>query len=109
MMISNLISPNQKDQQKKLVRKSLRKRKLSEKTSLTEAVRRLVCALRQTSDSVAVFSFCGRITIMKSSGLRFASFVTEKHEALVGIYNQNFYISDVIDDFSLFFTDEVSE
>ncbi|WP_288637027.1 hypothetical protein [uncultured Oxalobacter sp.] len=41
--------------------------------------------------------------------MRFQTIVNEKHEALVGIYNQHFYISDVIDDFSLFFTDEVSE
>ena len=109
MMISRSMATSRNNRKQKPVKKSLRKKLLSEKTSLTEAIRRLVCALRQTSDSVAVFSFCGRITIMKSSGLRFASFVTEKHESLVGIYNRHFYISDVIDDFSLFFTDGVSE
>lgn len=108
-MISRAIATNQKSRPKKLIRKSLRKRKLSEKTSLTEAVRRLVCALRASSEPVAVFSFCGRISIMKASLLNLPAFVDEKRESLVGVYNREFFISDVIDDFSLFFTDEVSE
>ena len=108
-MISSAIATNRKSRKKKLVRQSLRKEKRPDKTSLTEAIRRLICALRTTSEPVAVFSFCGRVSIMKASCMRFQAFVNEKHDSLVGIYNQHFYISDVIDDFSLFFTDEVSE
>ena len=104
-MISGVLSIHRKP-----IEKSTRLRKNKKcKTSLTEAIRRLICAWRTTSEPVAVFSFCGRISIMKASCMRFQTIVNEKHEALVGIYNQHFYISDVIDDFSLFFTDEVSE
>ena len=108
-MISSAIATNRKTRKKKTVKKSFKKDARPAKTTLTDAVRRLIGALRTTSEPVAVFSFCGRISIMKTSGLRFPAFVAEKHDSLVGIYNQNFFISNVIEDFSLFFADEVSE
>lgn len=108
-MISSAIATNRKKTKKKTVRESFQKEVRPEKTSLTDAIRRLICAMRSTTEPVAVFCCNGRISIMKASLLNLPAFVDEKRESLVGVYNREFFISDVIDDFSLFFTDEVSE
>lgn len=102
-MISSTIAINRNTRKKRPVKKSLRKAQV--KTSLTEAVRRLVSALRTAPEPVGVFCFNGRISIYKTSSVRFTAFVESRHESLVGIYNRCFQIGDVLDDFSLFFTD----
>lgn len=104
--MSSAIAIKQNTRKKKPVKQNLRKTQA--KTSLTEAVRRLVSALSTTSEPVGVFCFDGRISIYKISSKRFADYIAKRHDSFVGIYNRCFCIEHVVDDFGLFFVDEAA-
>ena len=104
-MISGVLSTNRKPARKS---GQLRKKRKTGKTTLTDAVRRIFYYQKKFSGRFAVFSISRDLLICKTDGTRFDSFRRCYPDDLIGIYDHNLKIGDLIDDLQEYFSDEVS-
>ena len=85
--------------------KRIRRRRKAKAVTLTEAVRRVFAYQRENAGRFGVFSINRDLSICKADGVRFELFKKCYPDDLIGIYDKNLRICDLIDDLSDCFFD----
>lgn len=106
MIESSAILNDRKPAKKRTVKsKRIRRRRKTKTVTLTEAVRRVFAYQREVAGMFGVFSINRDLSICKADGVRFELFKKCYPDDLIGIYDKNLRISDLVDDLSEYFSD----
>lgn len=109
MIESSVILNDRKPAKKRTVKsKRIRRRRKTKTVTLTEAVRRVFAYQQKVAGQFGVFTINRDISICKIDGIRFELFKKCYPDDLIGIYDRNLRIGDLVDDLSEYFSDGVT-
>lgn len=109
MIESSAILSDRKPAKKRAAKsKRIRRRRKTKTVTLTEAVRRVFAYQQKVAGRFGVFTINREISICKIDGIRFELFKKCYQDDLIGIYDKNLRIADLVDDLSEYFSDEVT-
>ncbi len=108
-MRSSAILNNRHSAKKRVSKpKRIRRRRKAKSMTLTDAVRRVFAYQREYAGTFGLFSIGKELSLCKVDGVRFEIFKKCYPDDLIGIYDRNLQVLDLIDDLSEYFSDEVT-